>query len=323
MKTKLDIFSGFLGAGKTMLIKKLIGERLYGENIVIIENEFGEVGIDGGILKRTNIEVKEVNAGCICCSTSGDFKDALEEVLKTYKPHRIVVEPSGVGKLSDILTLINKSDLKNQITLNMIVTLVDVTKFELYNLNFSEFYKNQITNAKTIVLSRTQNADMSQLEKVVSEIHKLNEKANIITTPWDNLDGSIIVQTAEENTKQDLLEKVNLLKKPIGINVGKLQALKESEGHTASEVFSTWGLETPKVFTELILNRVFKKLSQTSEYGTVLRAKGIVQYENNGWLQFDYVPGEFQIRETTPDYTGRICVIGNKLKKENLSKLFN
>jgi Putative GTPases (G3E family) len=316
MKPKIDIFSGFLGAGKTMLIKKLIAERLYNENIVIIENEFGEVGIDGKILKKANINVKEINAGCICCSISGDFKIAIEEVYEKYKPERIIIEPSGVGKLSDVIHVL-RSDEKNKFELNMQITVVDVLKYEMYIANFDEFYRNQILNAKTIILSRTQKITSDRLVEITKLIHNLNSKANIITTPWDVLDSNLIMEVGENNTNTDINSKVNILKKS-----DHDISFKMRQASSANQVFSTWGIETPKRFNEQFLKDIFLKLQQSEQYGIVLRAKGIVQTENNEWLQFDFVPGEFQVRDISPDYTGRICVIGSDLKKDGLEVLF-
>lgn len=343
MKTKIDIFSGFLGAGKTMLIKKLINEKLYTENIVIIENEFGEVGIDGNIFKKTNIEVKEINSGCICCTIAGDFKRAIEEVIEKYKPNRIIIEPSGVGKLSDVLNVIKDPELRNKLIVNMVITVIDVLRFEMYSTNFGEFYKNQIINASTIILSRTQNTTAEKLEKIVAAVRSLNEKANIITTAWDNLNGATIVEVAEKDTKQDLMEKVNLLKRTTGKVTVRMQSntntnthyvgtsnhsvdasnhYVDASNHCADEVFTTWGIETPKIFNELNLKRIFARLTDSAVHGVILRAKGIVQVGHTEWVQFDYVPDEFQIRATTPEYTGRICVIGSNLKKDNLKNLF-
>ncbi|MFL0196946.1 CobW family GTP-binding protein [Clostridium sp. WILCCON 0269] len=314
----IDIFSGFLGAGKTMLIKKLINEKLHSDNIVIIENEFGEVGIDGSILKRTNIEVKEINAGCICCSISGDFKKAIKEVIEKYRPERIIIEPSGVGKLSEILNSINSEDMRSSVKLNMIITLVDVLKYEMYITNFGEFYRNQIINAKTIILSRTQKIAMDRLEKITAAIRNLNQNANIITTPWDRLNANTIVEVAENDAKFDINEKVNLLKKP-----ARNLNFRIAKNHHADQIFNTWGVETPKIFSEVILKNIFSRLEDSEQYGTVLRAKGIVQVSDNKWVQFDYVPEEFQVKDTSPDYTGRICVIGSDLKKDELMSLFS
>jgi G3E family GTPase len=322
MKTKIDVFSGFLGAGKTMLIKKLINEKLYNENIVIIENELGQVGIDGSILKRSNIEVKEINSGCICCTILGDFKKAIEEIIEKYKPQRIIIEPSGVGKLSDVLRAINDSKLKNELTVNIVITVIDVLKFEMYITNFSEFYKNQIINANTIILSRTQDATSEKLKKVVRLARELNENANIITTPWDHLKGETIIGVSEKDTKQNLMEKVNLFKKPIGKVAAGTQWNNNINNHFADEVFNSWGIETTNIFSEKALKDILDNLNNSETYGLVLRAKGIVQAGNNDWIQFDYVPEEFQIRRITPDYTGRVCVIGSNLKKHNLKNLF-
>lgn len=319
MRTKIDIFSGFLGAGKTMLIKKLISENLYNENIVIIENEFGEIGIDGSILRRSNIEVKEINAGCICCTVSGDFKNAIEEVINKYKPSRIIIEPSGVGKLSDIIKVFKDSKLKLDIALNLIITVVDVLKYETYITNFNEFYKDQILNATTIILSRTQNSSADKVEKVITAIRKINGNANIITTPWDKLSAEKIIEIGEHDIKADLNEKVNLLKRPTNISSIKVHSNTIS---TAKDTFNTWGIETAKRYSESTLKDIFNVLNRKELYGVVLRAKGIVQLKNDTWIQFDYVPDEFQIKNTTPDYSGRICVIGSNLNKNNLQHLF-
>lgn len=322
MKTKIDIISGFLGAGKTTLIKKLIDEKFYNEKIVIIENEFGEVGIDRSFLKKTNVEVKEINAGCICCTIIGDFKNSIKEIINKYQPERIIIEPSGVGKLSEIIAVVKSDELKHNIILNMVITVVDVTKYEKYILNFSEFYKNQIINANTIVLSRIQNISFEKLETVVLKIRKLNEKVNIITTPWDKLNGISIVEVGEGDTKQSLYKKVNLIKRPELGSEFKIQ--NNNLGMvSADKMFNNWGIETPKIIKIEALKNIFSKLKECNLYGYVLRAKGIVQVNENNWVEFDYVPEEFELRNTTPDYTGRICVIGSNLKKDNLKNLFS
>jgi G3E family GTPase len=318
LKAKVDIFSGFLGAGKTTLIKKLINESLYKENIVIIENEFGEIGIDGSILKSTNIDVKEINSGCICCSISGDFKKAIKEVIDKYKPERIIIEPTGIAKLSEVLAVFKDSELNSFLELNMVVTVVDVLKYDMYAANFGEFYKNQIMNSKTIVLSRTQNASEEKLSGVKEKIEKLNSKAFIITTPWDNLAARRIIELNEESSRVSVQQEVNLIKRPVaGL------AFRTSKGHAGNEIFETWSYETPKRFNTKSLVSLLNKINDNGSFGNVLRAKGIVQAEDGEWVQFDFVPGEFEMRKTIPDYSGRLCVIGVNLNKEHLKKIFS
>lgn len=320
MSIKVDIFSGFLGAGKTMLIKKLISESLSNEKIVIIENEFGEVGIDGTILRKCSIQVEEINSGCICCSIVGDFKNAILEVINKYNPRRIIIEPSGVGKLSEIISVCKEKELKDRMKINMVITVVDVLKYNMYISNFSEFYSDQIINAKTIILSRTQKASTDSIEKVTMAIRKLNTKANIITTSWDKLSGERIIEAAEKNLRGSLEGEVNLLKKPTGNLSYKIQ--NRLTNHYANEVFETWGVETPKRFCKGNLQNILSRLQDSRVYGTVLRAKGIVQTEEEEWMQFDYVPEEIQIKNTKPDYSGRLCIIGSNLNRNNIKKLF-
>jgi G3E family GTPase len=322
MKTKIDIFSGFLGAGKTMLIKKLINEKLASENIVIIENEFGQVGIDGSILKRSNINVREITSGCICCSIAGDFRAAITDIINQYKPSRIIIEPTGVAKLSEILSVFKDPLIKDITVINLVLAVVDVLKYELYIANFNEFYADQIKNAKTVVLSRTQNADSKKLMRVTEAIRQLNNKASIVTTPWDNLTGEKIIEAGEADVLAALNKKVSLLKRPSASAAVKSVG-SVSRGHSADQVFQSWGYETPKQFNPEVLKTMLGKLADEKAYGTVLRAKGILQTPGNRWIQFDYVPGEYEYRETTADYTGRLCVIGSGLMKENIKKLFN
>jgi G3E family GTPase len=317
MKVKVDVFSGFLGAGKTTLIKKLVSEGMYRENVVIIENEFGEVGIDGTLLKDTNIEVKEIKAGCICCSIEGDFREALKEVIERYNPSRIIIEPSGVAKLSEVLSVLKVSEIKDQVEINMVITIIDVLRFKTYITNFAEFYKNQIMNANTILLSRTQNVDEPKLLNIQQEISRLNSGANIVTTPWDKLSSRRIIELAEINRKMSVNEEVNLIRRPSSVFV-----LRNTKTDKSSETFETIGIETPKKFNFTKLKGSMDKIGQNTLYGNILRAKGIVQIETGEWVQFDYVPGEFQSRKTSPDYSGRLCVIGTKLNRENLKRLF-
>ncbi|GFZ33476.1 cobalamin biosynthesis protein CobW [Clostridium zeae] len=317
MKVKVDLFSGFLGAGKTMLIKKLISEQLKNDKIAIIENEFGEIGIDSSFLKTTKIDVKEINAGCICCSVYGDFTEGINEVISKYNPERIIIEPSGVAKLSEILSVFKEPNLKDKVSINMIMTVIDITKYDMYVLNFDDFYKNQIINAKTIILSRTQNVTKDMIVQTISKIRELNKSANIITTPWDNLKAEDIINIAEGDAQKQLIEKVNLLK-----NSSAKVSLKGSTTKSTGDTFKTIGIETPKVFTKNTLESILTRLNDKKVYGTILRAKGIIESSSSKWLEFDYVPGEFEIRPSLPDYSGRVCVIGNQLNSSEIKKLF-
>ena len=264
MKVKVDIISGFLGAGKTTLIKKLIDEKLNNEKLVIIENEFGEVGIDGSILKKSNIEVREITSGCICCTLVGDFEKAIQEAVVNYRPDRIIIEPSGVGKLSDVLIACNTPALNNLITINMIITVVDALKYQIYISNFGEFYENQIKSARTIFLSRTVKADNKKVESVVRAIQKINSKANIVTTPWDKVDAGVMIAVAEGNNSafiEDQLKNSMKVKKEENIHTDSCKCgcnhshLKE---HSANEVFDVWGIETPKKYIELEINEALE-----------------------------------------------------------------
>lgn len=340
MAVKVDIISGFLGAGKTTMIKKLLEEKLHGEKLVIIENEFGEIGIDGSILKNSGIEIKEINSGCICCTLVGDFSKSIEEVISKHKPDRIIIEPSGVGKLSDVIKACDIPKLKDMLKINMIITVVDVRKYQIYISNFGEFFENQIKHAKTVILSRTQKVDAKKLESIVTLIRKLNSKANIVTTPWEALKADQIIAIAEQDASAMLENQMTIPKvvlkrhhhgedcecghqnshthhhKDCGCSGGG------NHNHRADEVFDVWGTETPKVFEEEDLKALVNQLNNDKSFGMVLRSKGILQVSQDKWVQFDYVPGEVQIKSTKPDYTGRICVIGSGLKKEELCKLF-
>ena len=326
MKTKVDIISGFLGSGKTTLIKKLMAEKLHDEKLVIIENEFGEIGIDGSILKESGIEVKEINSGCICCTLVGDFGKSIEEVLHKYKPDRIIIEPSGVGKLSDILKACDSLSSKDLLTINMVITVVDILKYKMYILNFGEFYENQIKHAKTIILSRSQKAEADKLVKFTGEIGKLNPKANIITTPWEELNAGQIISAAEQNGSAALEQQIKkvVLKRhvhPEGCKCGCKGT--QHTHHNADEFFEVWGAETPKTYDAATLRKILENLGSTGRYGNILRAKGIIQSDRSNWVQFDYVPGEFEIKDSGADYTGRLCVIGRELNKKELDSLFN
>jgi G3E family GTPase len=320
MKTKLDIISGFLGAGKTTLIKKLLEEKLYDEKVAIIENEFGEIGIDGNLLKKNGIRVKEINSGCICCTLTGDFTRAIKEVMTKYHPERLLIEPSGVGKLSDVIKACEAPDLKEILTINMLITVIDVLKFKIYMDNFGEFYENQVKNAKTIILSRTQNVDHKQLQTVIRSIKKLNREANIITTPWKELDAAQIMAVAERHPSASLewqLKTSSAMAHPHNCQCG----CHHGHSHDAPEVFDVWGIETPQVFDEKELSSIVDSLGN-KRYGLILRGKGILQLNTGQWLQFDYIPGEYAMNSSASDYTGRLCIIGNNLNKKELGKLF-
>ena len=382
--TKIDIVSGFLGAGKTTLIKKLLAEAFQGEKLVLIENEFGEISIDGGFLKDSGVQISEMSSGCICCSLVGDFNKALKEVHEQFHPDRILIEPSGVGKLSDVIVAVENTvkdvpDMK----LNSFVTVADATKVKIYMKNFGEFYNNQIESAGTIILSRTQKLSQEKLETAVALLREKNPNAAILTTPWDVLDGETILSA---------IEKVSLADELLA-RMQAEHAADEAEHehehhhhhdhdddhdhcchhhhdddddddhehchhhdddddhdehdhdhehhhhhhdgeecddphcgchhhhHHADEVFTSWGVETVKVFTESELDAILTALD-SGDYGAILRAKGIVHSEDGKWLHFDFVPEEHQVRFGAADYTGRLCVIGSQLKEDKLAELF-
>ena len=407
--TKIDVFSGFLGAGKTTLIKKLIAEAYKGEKLVLIENEFGEIGIDGGFLKDAGIEITEMNSGCICCSLVGDFGTALQEVIERFHPDRILIEPSGVGKLSDVMTAVeNVTDA--EVVLNSATAVVDAKNALMYMKNFGEFFNNQIEHAGTIVLSRTDQMSAEKLDKLMTAIREHNHEASVITTPWTKIQGAQILEAMEKGNS--LLE--DLMKDAIahtheheahhhhehgeecgcghnhdeehhhhhehgekcgcghnhdeehhhhhehgeecgcGHNHDEEHHHHHEHGeecgcghhhdeehhhhehgeecscghhhdhghHHADDVFTSWGVETPHVFAKDKLEAALKTLSSTEEYGKILRAKGMIPSEGGEWMYFDLVPGEYEIRTGQADYTGRLCVIGTDLKKEELVKLF-
>ncbi|MDF2614301.1 MAG: cobalamin biosynthesis protein CobW [Clostridia bacterium] len=316
MPIAVDIFSGFLGAGKTMLIKKLISEGVYEKDLAIIENEFGEVAIDGTYLEESCAQIKEIYSGCICCSVSGDFKKAILDVLENYHVRRIIIEPSGVASLSDVLKVFKEDVLKEKLILGRIITVVDVSRFEMYRTNFSAFYKNQIQYAKTIVLSRMELLKKEQLEKVINEIRGLNASASIVTTPWSEMDGQMIAEADENSLKEELVKKMSQ-----NIRGMKKVASAVQRPH-AHDVFDTYGMNTLEIFAENKLRSLLSSLKDSSAYGEVLRAKGIVHVAKGKWVQFDYVNGEYEIRESKPYYTGKLCVIGTGLKKEALAELF-
>lgn len=335
---KIDIISGFLGAGKTTLIQKLLKEALKGEKVVLIENEFGEIGIDGGFLKDAGIEVTEMNSGCICCSLVGDFGSALKEVVTQYNPDRIIIEPSGVGKLSDVIKAVQGVAEDVELDLNSFVTVADAKKCKMYIKNFGEFYNNQVEYAGSIILSRTGDVAEDKLNESVALLREHNKKAAIITTPWDELSGEQILKVMEDGNDmvKELLEEEEICPVCGGHHDHEHHHHDHDEEcgcgcghdhdhhhhHHADEVFTSWGKETPKKYNKEELDRILQKLSKDDSYGMILRSKGILQTEDGSWIQFDLVPGEYEIREGSADYTGRICVIGSKLKEDELEGLF-
>ena len=390
---KVTIISGFLGAGKTTFIKKLLEQVYAGQKVVLIENEFGEIGIDGGFLKDAGIQITEMNSGCICCSLVGDFGKALIKVSKEYAPDRIIIEPSGVGKLSDVVAAVEKVKDEAGLELDCFLTVADATKAKMYMKNFGEFYNDQIEHASTIVLSRTQNMDAARLEASVALIRDKNADAAIITTPWDELKGEQIISALEKKSLMD-----ELLKEALEHSAEHHHDDDEDEDehehhhhhhedgeecccghhhdddededehhhhhdddenehehhhhhdddenehehhhhhedgeecscgcghhhhhHHADDIFTSWGKETPHVYTKEEIEDILVKLTEKSEFGIILRAKGMVSGADGKWIYFDAVPEEYEIREGGADYTGRICVIGQNLNEEKLEKLF-
>ncbi len=373
--TKIDIVSGFLGAGKTTLIKKLLNEALKDSKVVLIENEFGEIGIDGGFLKDAGIEIKEMNSGCICCSLVGDFGTSLKEVMKTYQPERILIEPSGVGKLSDVMKAVQDVIDEHEVVLNSAVAVVDASKCKMYIKNFGEFFINQIEHAGTIILSRTGNISEDKLKKAVELIREHNTKATIITTPWDALDGKDILATIEgaADLEAELMAELKEQREhehehhhhdhdgecchhdhdhhhEDGEEHEHEHHHHDHDGecshhdhdhdhhhehgedctcgchdhdhHHADEIFGSWGMETPDQYSKEDLEKILEALEDDDRYGMVLRAKGMVPCTEGGFIYFDYVPGESNIRPGKPDVTGKFCVIGSKLKEDALKELF-
>ena len=355
--TKIDIISGFLGAGKTTLIKKLLDECFQGQKLVLIENEFGEISIDGGFLKDAGVQINEISSGCICCSLVGQFDEALHQVVEEYQPDRVIIEPSGVGKLSDVSRAVGNAGQTTPMELGCAVAVVDPKRFKTYLKNFGEFYTDQIQTAGTIVLSRTQDLSDEKLAAVVAQIREMNAEATIITTPWDQIKGDAILAAMNHHSLAD--ELMNEAREAA-------EKLEEEEcddpncschhhhhdhdehdhehhhhdhdehdhehhhdhdhghhhhHHDADEVFVSWGAETPKKFSAAEIEGILAKLD-TGDYGLVLRAKGIVPSDDGAWLQFDMVPGEHEVRGGTADYTGRVCVIGSNLKEEALPGVF-
>ena len=377
--TKIDIISGFLGAGKTTFIKKMIDEAFKGEQIVLIENEFGEVGIDGGFLKDAGIQITEMNSGCICCSLVGDFGKNLNEVITKYHPDRILIEPSGVGKLSDVMKSVIDIEKEEDVKLNGLVTVVNALKASKQMKAFGEFFNNQIEFATVVVLSRSQSATPEQLELCVKQIQALNPKAAIITTPWDSIKGEQILKViegadslemklmAEQHAKEEAEEhehehhhhdhddedehehhhhdhedehdhehhhhdhdheehdheehEHHHHEHDENCTCG-CHDHEHHHHHHADEVFTSWGKETPHKFTREKIEEVLKTLCETDDYGDILRAKGMVEDVNGSWIYFDMVPGEYELRDGEPDYTGRLCVIGCHIDEHRLEELF-
>ena len=380
--TKIDIISGFLGAGKTTLIKKLLAEAYQGEKLVLIENEFGEISIDGGFLKESGVQISEMSSGCICCSLVGDFNKALKDVAEQFHPDRILIEPSGVGKLSDVIVAVeNTAAEAPELKLNSFVTVADASKVKVYMKNFGEFYNNQIESAGTIVLSRTQKLSREKLEAAVALLREKNPDAAILTTPWDELEGKTILSAIEKVSLADELlakmraeheaeeaehahhhhdhgehgdhehhhghgeqeecchgehghhehhghgdhhhdhEEHGAHEHHHGHECSDPDCSCHHHHHHADEVFTSWGKETPKAFTKAGIEQILAALD-SGEYGSILRAKGIVNGEDGSWIEFDFVPEEHEVRAGRPDYTGRLCVIGAELKEEKLARLF-
>ena len=326
--TKIDIISGFLGAGKTTFIKKMIDEAFKGEQIVLIENEFGEVGIDGGFLKDAGIQITEMNSGCICCSLVGDFGKNLNEVITKYHPDRILIEPSGVGKLSDVMKSVIDIEKEQPVKLNALVTVVNALKASKQMKAFGEFFNNQIEYATTVILSRSQNATPEQLEFCVKQIQALNPKASVITTDWDAIKGEQILKTMEG---QDNLEMKVLAEARHAQDEAEHHHHHDHDHecgcghhhHHADDVFTSMGIESAHKYSEEELTGILKKLSaEDNGYGNILRAKGIVPATEGEWFHFDLVPGEYEVRRGSADYTGRICVIGAELKEREIKQLF-
>lgn len=336
---KIDIISGFLGAGKTTLIKKLLKDGFQGEQVVLIENEFGEIGIDGGFLKEAGIQIREMNSGCICCSLVGDFGTSLKEVVTKYNPDRILIEPSGVGKLSDVIKAVQGVQDEVDIKLNSYTTVVDAKKCKMYMKNFGEFFDNQIQYAGAIIMSRTDIASEKKVQESLELLRSLNKDAAIITTPIENLDGKKLVEVMEHpvSLEQEMLEEEHEHHHHHDGECGCGHDHEEHEHHHhdgecgcghdhhhhhADEVFTSWGRETIKKFTREGLEKILEALSESDKYGIILRAKGMLPAEDGTWIYFDMVPEETEIREGSPEYTGRLCVIGSKLNEEKLVKLF-
>lgn len=342
--TEVDIISGFLGAGKTTFMKKLVAEAFQDEKVVIVENEFGEIGIDSGFLKDTGIQVSEINGGCVCCTLVGDFTKNLHEVIRTYHPDRILVEPSGVAKLSDIEVSVLDVGKTEDIKIGALVTIVNALKAKKQMKAFGEFFKDQIEHATAVVLSRTQKMDQDKLEDVVKEIKALNDKAVVITTPWDDLSGKQILDAI---MGKDNLEVFELATKhheeeeaehhhhhhdhdhdehehhhDADAHDHDHEGHEHHHHHHADDIFTTWGRETPHKFTKETIENALKTLADSDDYGYIVRSKGIVPAEDGTWIYFDLVDGEYEIRTGEPDVTGKLVVIGTDVNEDKVAELF-
>ena len=330
--SKVDIFSGFLGAGKTTLIKKLISEAYCGEKLVLIENEFGQIGIDGGFLQDAGINITEMNSGCICCSLVGDFGKALKKVIDEYSPERILIEPSGVGKLSDVIKAVQNVDL-DELKLNGFTTIVDAKKCKMYMKNFGEFFNNQIEFASSIILSHTKGLSEEKINECVELLKGINPKASIITTDWDEITGKQILETMEK--KNTLEAELEHLKDEAAehehhhhhdhdeeCECGCHDHEHHHHHHHADDVFTSWGVETPKKYTKEKIENILNELQDSEKYGVILRAKGIVPCECGKWIHFDYVPGTPDVRTGSASTTGMLCVIGSKINEDKIAELF-
>ena len=341
---KVNVISGFLGAGKTTLIKKLLTGRLRNEKVVLLENEYGEIGIDGGFMKDAGITVTELNAGCICCTLAGDFQAAVDQLIDTYHPDRILVEPTGVGKLSEILAAVQKAKERHtDIETGGSATVVDAGKCRMYMKNFGEFFLDQVKSASTVIFSRTQLLDAARVEKSRQLIAEAHPDARIITTPWDEMEPDFMLDVIEngkpiwfaplddddDDDDEDEHEHHHHHEHGEGCTCGchdhehHHHHHHHGEGHDADEVFGNIGLETAQRYEQDEIRGMLEKLSDEEEYGKVLRAKGILQNAAGGWFQFDYVPGEIDMRDGSADYTGRLCVIGADLNEQAITELFH
>lgn len=344
--TKIDIFSGFLGAGKTTLIKKLIAEAFHGEKLVLIENEFGEISIDGGFLQDAGVEITEMNSGCICCSLVGDFGEALQKVLAQFHPDRILIEPSGVGKLSDVIRAVQNLHMDG-VVLNSFTTVADANKCKMYMKNFGEFYNDQIEHANSIILSRTRNMAQDKLDSCVALLRERNSAATIMTTPWEELSGVQILEAMEH--RNTLEEELKELAEETHHHHEDGECCchhdhdhhyehdhdhdhhhhhhehdheHDHDHHHADEIFTSWGMETAHKFTADEIEQALTALADSETYGVILRAKGIVAGADGRWIHFDYVPEEHNVRTGSAIVTGRLCVIGSHIKEDALKKLF-
>ena len=324
---KIDIYSGFLGAGKTTLIKKMIAEAHKGEKLMLIENEFGQIGIDGGFLKESGINITEMNSGCICCSLVGDFSKALKEAIDTYHPDRIIIEPSGVGKLSDVVKA-TKKVLNETVLLNGTTAVVDVNRCKIYMKNFGEFFNDQIIEAKCIVLSHTSSSTEKKITECIALLREKNPSATIITTDWDNLSGEQILNAIEnastiDKAIEDLKHEHHHHEHGDDCDCGCHDHEHHHHHHHADEVFESWGVETAKKFTVDDIERILDEIEDEKEYGLVLRAKGIVDSTDGEWIYFDYIPGAIDVRRGSADVSGKVCVIGSHINEEKIRELFN